>query len=153
MTQFTLHTIDLPAFANQIHRHAIGFDRMFDELNRTFANSKTDGNYPPHNVVQLDDTHFVVEVAVAGFAESEIDVELKDQVLTVKGERLKEKDAPELNYLHKGISARNFTRSFPLAENVEVRGATVKNGILAVALELVVPEEKRPKKIAITFAK
>ena len=145
MTQFTLRTFDLPA----LHRHAIGFDRMFEELNRTFANSKD--NYPPHNIVQLDETNFLIEVAVAGFKQSEIDVELKDNLLTVKGERVK--DETEVEYLHKGISNRNFTRIFPLAENVEVRTATVENGILAVKLELVVPEEKKAKKIAITFSK
>ena len=148
MTQFTIRTLDLPS----LHRHAIGFDRMFEELNRTFANSKAD-NYPPHNVVQLDETHFVVEVAVAGFADSEINVELADNVLTVKGEKVKSDDEPKLEYLHKGISTRNFTRQFPLAENIKVRGAVVENGILAVQLELVVPEEKKPKAIAITFKK
>ncbi len=146
MTQFTLSTLDLPA----LHRHAIGFDRVFNELNRTFANSRTD-NYPPHNVVKLDDTHYVIEVAVAGFAENEIDVELKENVLTVRGEQTKSET--EIEYLHKGISARNFTRTFTLADNMEVRGATVKNGILAVALEQIVPEEQKPKKIQITFAK
>ena len=147
MTQFTLHTLDLPS----LHRHAIGFDTLFEQLNRTFANSKSDGNYPPHNVVKLDDTHYVIELAVAGFADSEIDVELKDNILTVKGERAKTED--QVEYLHKGISARNFTRTFPLAEHIEVRGATVKHGILAIALEQVVPEEDKPKKIAITFTK
>jgi len=148
MTNFTLHTFDIPA----LHRHAIGFDRVFDELNRAFANSKSDGNYPPYNVVQLNDTQYVIEVAVAGFAETELDVELKDSTLVVKGEKTKE-EGSEINYLHKGISNRNFTRNITLAENVEVRGATVKNGILSVALELVIPEEQKPKKIAITFAK
>lgn len=154
MTQFTigkLHTLDVPAFVNQIHRQTIGFDNMFDQLNRTFANSKTDGNYPPHNVVKLDDTHYVIEVAVAGFSESEIDVELKENVLTVRGEQ--EKTDKEIEYLHKGISARNFVRTFPLAEHIEVRGATVRNGILAIALEQVVPEEQKAKKVQITFAK
>lgn len=148
MTNFTIRTLDLPS----LHRHAIGFDRMFEELNRTFANSKQD-NYPPHNVVQLDETNFVVEVAVAGFAENEIDVSLADNVLTVKGEKVKDEDETTVQYLHKGISNRNFTRNFPLAENIEVRAATVENGILAVKLELVVPEEKKPKSIAITFRK
>ena len=150
MTQLQIHTLDLPTFVNQIHRQTIGFDNLFDQLNRQFANSKTD-NYPPHNVVKLDDTHYIIEVAVAGFAESEIDVELKDNVLTVRGEQAKKET--EIEYLHKGISARNFTRTFPLAENIEVRGATVKNGILAIALEQLVPEEDKPKKIAITFSK
>lgn len=147
MTQFTLHTIDLPS----LHRHAVGFDNLFEQLHRTFANSKTDGNYPPHNVVRLDDTHYVIELAVAGFAESEIDVELKENVLTVKGEKVKKDE--DVEYLHKGISARNFVRTFPLAEHIEVRGATVQNGILAIALEQVIPEEQKAKKIAITFAK
>jgi molecular chaperone IbpA len=147
MTQFTLHTIDLPA----LHRHAIGFDQLFDQLNKTFANSKADGNYPPHNVVKLDDTHYVLELAVAGFSEKEIDLELKDNVLTVRGEQTK--TDKEVEYLHKGISTRNFVRTFPLAEHIQVKGATVKNGILAVALEEVVPEEQKAKKIAITFAK
>ena len=150
MTQLQIHTLDLPSFVNQIHRQTIGFDSLFEQLNRNFANSKSD-NYPPHNVVKLDDTHYVIEVAVAGFAEDEIDVELKENVLTVKGEQAK-KEA-EVEYLHKGISARNFVRTFPLAEHIEVRGATVKNGILAVALEQVVPEEQKAKKIQITFAK
>lgn len=148
MTQFNIRTLDLPS----LHRHAIGFDRMFEELNRTFANSKS-GNYPPHNIVQRDETNFVVEVAVAGFAESEINVELADNVLTVTGEKVKHEDAPSAHYLHQGISNRNFVRDFTLADNVEVRGAVVENGILSVSLELVVPEEKKPKKIALTFKK
>ena len=150
MTQLQIHTLDLPTFVNQIHRQTIGFDNLFDQLNRQFASSKAD-NYPPHNVVKLDDTHYVIEVAVAGFAENEVDIELKENVLTVKGERAKKDE--EVEYLHKGISARNFTRTFPLAEHIQVCGATVQNGILAIALEQVVPEEQKAKKIAITFAK
>jgi molecular chaperone IbpA len=152
MTTLEIRTLDLPAFINQIHRQSIGFDRMFEELNRTFTNSRTDGNYPPHNVVKIDDTHYVIELAVAGFNETEIDLELKENVLTVKGERTREGDASH-EYLHKGISNRDFTRTFPLAEHIQVRGASVKNGILAIALEQIVPDESKPKKIAITFAK
>ena len=85
MTQFTLRSLDIPA----LHRHAIGFDQLFEQMERTFANSRGNDNYPPHNVVKLDDTHFVVEVAVAGFKQDEIDVELKDGVLVVKGEKAK----------------------------------------------------------------
>jgi molecular chaperone IbpA len=146
MTQFTLRTIDLPS----LHRHAIGFDNLFEQLNR-FTNVKGETNYPPHNVVQLDDTHFVIEVAVAGFAEDEINIELKDNVLIVQGKQ--QDPAVEVNYVHKGISNRDFVRHFPLAEHIEVRGATVRNGILAIALEQVVPEEQKAKKIEITFAK
>ena len=147
MTQFTLHTLDLP----NLHRHAIGFNTLFEQLNRTFANSKSDGNYPPHNVIQIDDTHYVIEVAVAGFSENEIDIELKENILTVRGEQVKVE--PEVTYLHKGISARNFVRTFPLAEHIKVCGANVTNGILAVALEQIIPQEQKAKKIQITFAK
>lgn len=150
MTQLQIHTLDLPTFVNQIHRNAIGFDRMFDELNRSFANSKSD-NYPPHNVIRLDDQHHVIEIAVAGFAENEIDIELKDSVLTIRGEQVKKNE--EFEYLHKGLSTRNFERTFRLADNTEVKGATIKNGILSIALEHIVPDEQKPKKIAITFTK
>jgi|FreactcultureFD7_1027221.scaffolds.fasta_scaffold01062_9 molecular chaperone IbpA len=150
MTQLQIHTLDLPSFVNQIHRQTIGFDRMFEDLNRTFANSRTDGNYPPHNVVKLDDTHYVIEVAVAGFAQDEVNVELKENILTVTGEQAKQNE--KIEYLHKGISTRNFVRTFPLAEHIEVRGATIRNGILSIALEHIVPEDMKPKTIAITYA-
>ena len=152
MTNLSIHTIDLPSLHAQLHRHSIGFDQLFEQLNRTFANSKQDGNYPPHNVIKIDETQYAIELAVAGFYENEIDVELKENVLTVKGERKREApDATE--YLHKGISNRDFTRTFPLAEHIEVRGASVKNGILTIYLEQLVPEENKPKKIQITFSK
>lgn len=146
MTQ-TLSIFDLPT----LHRHAIGFDRLFEELNRTMGTSRTD-NYPPYNVIKLDDTHYVIEVAVAGFSENDLDVELKENVLTIKGEQAKKDDQKDVEYQHRGISARSFSRTFNL-QDMEVRGATVKNGILAVALEQVIPEEQKPKKIQITFAK
>lgn len=146
MTQFSVHTFDIP----NLHRHAIGFDRIFNELNRTFANSRATDNYPPYNISKLDDTHYVIEVAVAGFGESDLNIELKDNTLTVTG---KQGDKPEVDYIHKGISTRSFERVFNLAEHVEVRAATVNNGILAVALEQVIPEEKKPKSIAIAFNK
>lgn len=149
MTNFSIHTLDLP----NIHRTAIGFDRVFNELNRTFANSsKASENYPPYNIVKIDDTNTVIEVAVAGFGEHEIDVEMKNGALYVVGKKA-EGDKDTFQYVHKGISTRNFERVFSIAEHVEIRGANVTNGILAIALELVVPEEKKPRKIALTFNK
>ena len=85
MTNFEIRTLDIPTFA----RHAIGFNRLFDEMNRTFANSRTNDNYPPYNIAKLDETHYVIEIAVAGFGEDEIDVELKDNSLIVKGTKPK----------------------------------------------------------------
>ena len=147
MTNFEIRTLDIPTFA----RHAIGFNRLFDEMNRTFANSRSNDNYPPYNIAKLDETHYVIEIAVAGFGEDEIDVELKENSLIVKG--TKPKKEQETEYVHKGISTRNFERNFTLADNVEVRAATVQNGVLAIALEQIVPEENKPKKIQITFTK
>ena len=151
MTNYQLTTLDLPA----LHRRTIGFDQLFQELNKVFANSRADDNYPPHNVIKIDDDHYVIELAVAGFAESEIEVELEQNRLTVRGNQLRNSDADSapIEYVHKGISSKTFEKSWPLAEHVEVRAATVKNGILSIALERLVPEEAKPKKIAIEFQK
>jgi len=147
MKQVYLNSLDIPT----ISRFAVGFDRMFDELTRT-ASTLNGTNYPPYNIIKSGENTYVIEVAVSGFEESELDVEVKDGELIVKGEKqFKEEEAPE--YLHQGIANRNFLRTFALAENVEVKGASVKNGILAVTLEHIVPESAKPKKIAITFEK
>lgn len=145
MSNFEIRTVDLPSFVNQLHRHAIGFDQMFEQLNR--LTNKAD-NYPPHNVAQVDDTHFAIELAIAGFAENEVQIELEKNVLTVIGEKASVSD---VKYLHKGISTRDFHRTFPLGEHIEVKGARVRNGILTIDLEQVVPEEAKPKSIAITY--
>lgn len=147
MKQYSIQTLDLPSFV----RNSVGFDRLFEDLGRTFANSRSGENYPPYNISKLDDTHWVIEVAVAGFAENEIDVELKESTLTIRGTR--ETNDKDVEYIHKGISSRSFERTYTLGAHVEVRGATVKNGILSVALEQVIPEEERAKKIPITFTK
>lgn len=147
MTNYQLTTLDLPA----LHRRTIGFDQLFRELNQVFMNGRADDNYPPHNVIKLDDDHYIIEVAVAGFSESEIDIELEKNRLTIRGEQAKPEVQPE--YVHKGISSKSFEKSWPLAEHVEVRAATVKNGILSIALERLVPEEAKPKKVAIEFQK
>jgi len=149
MTSYKLSTFDLPTLSASVNRHTIGFDRLFDELGRTFANSKAE-NYPPYNIIKVDEHNWAIQVAVAGFGEDELDVEFKDNILTITGEK-QEKDEQE--YLHRGISARTFTRTFTLNDNVKIQGATVVNGILAVSLEHIVPDEQKPKKIAITFAK
>ena len=147
MKEVYVNSLGIPG----IHRFAVGFDRMFDELSRT-AGTLNSSNYPPYNIIKHNETTYTIEVAVAGFDETELDVELKDGELHVKGEKTTgEPDGSD--YLHNGIAARNFLRTFALAENVEVRGATVKNGILSVTLEHIIPESAKPKKIAITFQK
>lgn len=132
------------------NRATIGFDRLFDVLDRQFANSPGT-TYPPYNILKTSEDSYQIELAVAGFREDELDISVKDYVLTVQGEQKRDEEA--VNYLHKGISARSFARTFTLGEHVEVKSATVQNGLLIIDLEREVPEEAKPKKIAITFQK
>ena len=140
----TLTKFDLTPF----HRATVGFDRIFDTLDRQFANSVSN-TYPPYNIKQSGDT-FQIEIAVAGFREDELDIEVKDNILSVTGEQKRDE---ETIYLHKGISGRDFIRTFTLGEYVEVKSAAVVNGLLVINLERELPEEAKPKKIAIMFQK
>jgi len=142
MTRIT--SLDLQPF----YRNSIGIDRLFDSMLSRIDNS-TSTNYPPYNIIKKDDDNYVIEVATAGFAEGEIDVQVNDGQLIVTGE--KAETETEVNYLHQGIGTRKFVRSFQLAEYVEVKSATVENGILVVTLEREVPETMKPKSIAITY--
>lgn len=144
----TLTKFDLTPF----HRATVGFDRVFDILDRQFANSVST-SYPPYNIIKEGEDNYKVEIAVAGFKEDELDITVKDYVLTVTGEQKRDESTEGLTYLHKGISARNFIRTFTLGDHVEVKSATVQNGLLIVSLEREIPEEAKPKKIAITFQK
>ena len=142
----TLRSFDIP----QLHKFGIGFDNMFDEIMRVTSQQTT--NYPPHNILKIDENNFVVQLAVAGFAEGEIDINVEKNVLTVKGSTVRDNEF-DAEYIVQGISMRDFERSFTLAEYVEVTGASITNGILSVRLERIVPEEKKPKSIAITYTK
>ena len=140
----TLRSLYIPS----IHKFGIGFDNMFDELMR--MNSQQSLNYPPYNIVKNTEDSFDIEVAVSGFSEGEIEVNLDNRVLTIKGQKNEDLVA---EYLHKGISTRDFVREFTLAEHVEVIHASQKDGILTINLERIVPEEKKPKAIAINYTK
>ena len=146
----TLRSFDVPS----IHKFAVGFDNIFDEILRVQA-QQTNQNYPPYNIVKHDEDKFVIELAVAGFREGDINITVDKNVLTIEGQQIESLDELEkqYEYVHRGISSRNFTRTFTLADHVEVVGAKSENGILSIALERVVPEELKPKKIAITFNK
>jgi len=141
----TLRSFDVP----QLHKFGIGFDNMFDELMRVTA-QQSNSNYPPHNVIKTGEDTVTIEVAVAGFAEGEIDIALDKRLLTITGARKREEDDAH-EYLHRGISSRDFKHTFTLAEHVKVMSASIKDGILAVHLEREVPEEAKPKSIAITY--
>ena len=136
-------TFDLTPFT----RSTVGFDRIFDELDRQFANSTSTG-YPPYNIVQLTEDEYMVTLAVAGFDMGNIDITKDKNTLTVAG------TAPAVNesvtYLHKGIAGRNFRRQFTLADYVEVESATLDLGMLTIHLKRHVPAEMQPKRIAIT---
>jgi molecular chaperone IbpA len=147
MKQHYITTFDI---AN-LPRFAIGFDRIFEELART-QEKLNNTNYPPYNIVRLAETEYAIEVAVAGFNEDELDVEVIDGELVIKGETKPKEVEYTGNYLHQGIAARNFTRTFALPDDAEVNGATVKNGILTVNVVVHIPESTK-KKIAITFEK
>ena len=150
MTNLNLRTLDIPS----IHKFAVGFDNVFDELLR-HTNAQTSTNYPPYNIVKYNEDTFAIEVAVAGFREGDINIIVEKNVLTIKGEQTQDLDdlVQEIEYLHRGISARNFTRTFTLADHVEVLGAKSENGILKIELERKIPEEQKPKTIAISYNK
>ena len=147
MTNLTLRSLDIPT----IHKFGIGFDRIFDELmNQTTIQSQT--NYPPYNVVKHDDDNFCIELAVAGFKNGEIALEVEKNQLIVRGEKSINIDEKR-EYLHRGISQRSFLRSWVLGEHVQVKNAVIEDGILSISLERIIPEEFKPKKIAITYNK
>lgn len=149
-TQLTLRSIDIPS----IHKFGIGFDGIFDELMRVNA-QQTNTNYPPYNIVKYNDDNFAIELAVAGFNVGDISITVEKNLLTIKGEQTQSSDEleKEVEYLHRGISSRSFSRTFTLAEHVEVTGATSGDGILKVELERKVPEEQKPRTIPIAFSK
>jgi molecular chaperone IbpA len=140
MTRLT--TLDLPTFA----RATVGFDRMFDEMTRSFENTKSNG-YPPYNIEQIDENEYMISLAVAGFGMDDLDITLEKNVLTVEGNVQKTNEGK--NYLHKGIGGRNFRRQFTLAEHIEVESAGLDLGMLNIHLVRNVPEAEQPKKIAI----
>ena len=123
----------------------VGFEPLFSELERLTSATPGQDNYPPHNIVRVDDENFMIEMAVAGFSKDDVEVELKDGTLTVSGSKTED----ERDYAHKGISSRKFSKSFRLAEYVIADGADLVNGILVVNLRVDIPEEKRPQKIKI----
>jgi len=135
-----LRTIDAQHLAN-LSRALVGFDRYFN------GHLQPNGNYPPHNIVKYSDTSYGIEVAVAGFAKEEITVEVDQDQLTIRGQQKETTD--DVVYLHRGLAARDFEQTFTLAEYMEVRGAEVKDGMLKVTLERIIPEALKPRKIEV----
>ena len=141
MTRLT--TLDIP----NLHRATIGFDRMFNELERQFANSPNGNGYPPYNIAQINDDEYMISLAVAGFGMDNLDITKDGKILRIEGTAPKGDE--NVNYLHKGIGGRNFRREFTLADHVEVVQAGLELGMLNIHLKREVPEELQPKKIEI----
>lgn len=148
--QLTLRSIDIPS----LHRFGVGFDEMFNRMDEMLrVNAQHNGNYPPYNMIKHTEDKYSIEIAVAGFRDGEIKIEVANQQLKVEGRQAEVVEDEAREYIHRGISGRDFIRVFTLAEHVEVVGARQENGILTVLLERMVPEEKKPKNIAINYIK
>ena len=128
------------------YRASVGFDRMFDLLDRASTEASTQ-SYPPYNIERLGENEYRISIAVAGFGDDDIDVEVRDRSLLISGNRGDKKGANE--FLHRGIATRNFERRFELADHVVVSGAHLANGLLNVDLVREIPEALKPRKIEI----
>lgn len=135
-----LRTFDTSALAN-LNRALIGFDRIFNDRLATTS------NYPPYNIVRYDESHYGLEIAVAGFTRDEITVEVNQDLLTIKGEKRREEDKRE--YIHRGLAARDFEQNYTLAEYMVVQSASVQDGMLRIEIERVIPEALKPRLIEI----
>ena len=141
-----LKFLDIPSF----DKFFVGYEPMlkrFEEAQTTL--SKVIPNYPPYNIVKVDDNKYVIEMAVAGFGKHNLDLEFQDGTLVISGNSALGNDEDN-EYLYKGIADRSFTRKFSLADTVEIKGADLVNGMLKVWLENIIPDSKKPKKIDIT---
>ena len=131
-----------------LSRSTVGFDRLFDTLGQV-AQFDAGQSYPPYNIERTSENRYRVTVAVAGFGEKDLNVEVKDNVLTIAGKHDDAEKSEGKSVLYQGIAGRAFERKFQLADHVEVRGAKLENGLLHVDLEQIVPEEKKPRRIQI----
>ena len=134
---------------NQISPFTIGFDRVFDRLVDYGAATYETGGFPPYNIRKTEDFKHVIEIALAGFSKDEIEVVLTDGVLEIKSSNLSTTEKPKDNLVHKGIAKRAFTRKFTLADDIEIKDAKLKNGLLEIELEQIVPEHKKPRTIKV----
>ena len=140
--KFTTENFGIPT---GLAKQFIGFDQMLERFQQAAEIMPKIPTYPPYNIKKIDDEHFVIEMAVAGFGKTDLDIELKDDTLTISGSH----DADDKDYIYQGIANRAFTRKFTLADTVVVKNAELVNGLLKIALERFIPEEKKAKKIDI----
>lgn len=132
-----------------LYKSTIGFDRFASLIDQVAGFEGEAGGFPPYNIERLAENEYRISMAVAGFSEAELDIEVKENGLTIRGEKKQETSEQRGNYLHQGIAARNFERRFQLADYVEVKGAALENGLLHVDLAREVPEALKPRNIEI----
>jgi molecular chaperone IbpA len=134
-----------------LYRSTIGFDRLGSLLDTLGSFDGEAPSYPPYNIERVGENDYRISMAVAGFGDSDLNIEVKENTLTVKGEKLTEKE--DATYLHRGIASRSFERRFQLADHVVVKGASLENGLLHIDLVREIPEAKKPRNIPIGAAK
>ena len=137
---------------NQLRPFTVGYDNVFDRFESMFDNDhffSTASNYPPYNIVKTGDYTYDIELALAGFGKKDIDVNYADSQLTIKSIKDEKAEEDADGVLHKGISKRQFSRTFTIADDVEVKGAELKDGLLKVSLEKIIPDSKKPRTIQI----
>ena len=137
---------------NNLRPITVGFDDMFDHFEHMMDDSffgRSVGNFPPYNIVKTGENTYDVELALAGFNKKDIEVEYKENLLTVKSKKQEETKDEDGNIIHRGISKRMFSKSFTIANDVEVKGAELKEGLLKVSVERIIPEHKKAKLIDI----
>ena len=132
-------------FPEHLRQYTVGFDDVFDRFDKLSKNTMKTFGYPPYNIVKVDENKYVIEIAVAGFGKQDIEIETKDNTLVITGKINTENKDTE--YLYKGIADRAFSRSFNLADSVEIKNAELINGMLKVWLENIIPDSKKPRKI------
>jgi len=133
-----------------LYRSSVGYDRFGSLLDAAFQTEKTSASYPPYNIEVIEENSYVITLALAGFSESELDIQVENGVLTVRGKK-DPSEAPN-TFLHQGIANRSFERKFNLADHIEVVNADLQNGLLAISLVKEVPEAMKPKSITINGA-
>jgi len=132
-----------------LYRSAIGFDHLASLLDSVSSNERSGTSFPPYNIELVKEDEYRITMAVAGFADDEVNVEVENNTLTVSSSKEESNDSVERNYLHRGIAERNFKRTFKLADHIKVKGATMENGLLHIELVREIPEAMKPRQIAI----
>ncbi len=134
-----------------LYRSTVGFDRLFSMLDNIGQPDAVPA-YPPYNIERTGENAYRISMAVAGFSDEELSIESRENTLTVKGEKIEKKEGEETEFLFRGIAARNFERRFQLADHVEVKNATLENGLLHIDLVREIPEAMKPRRIEIVKA-